>query len=107
MPFPKKFKTRLELTKNNDDIPQHSWLVYAVCECEDDSCGWAGWTLESVIKTDQDQEIQLSCGHHQICPICGKTMFRTNTKIKMEYAKDQSGQLDPGIDYEIEPMKYE
>lgn len=107
MLFPLKFKTILELTKKDVDIPQHAWLVYAVCGCEDDSCGWEGWILESVTKTDQDEMTKLNCDHHQICPKCEKTMFRTNTQIKMEYSKDQSGQLVPGIDYEIEPIKYE
>ncbi len=107
MAFPSKFKDRLELTKKDVDIPRHSWLVYAVCGCEEDSCGWEGWILESVTKTDQDKEIRLNCDHHQICPKCGKTMFRTNTQIKMEYSKDQSGLLGPDIDYESEPMKYD
>jgi hypothetical protein len=107
MPFPLKFRDRLELTKKDIDIPQNAWLVYAVCGCEADSCGWEGWILESVIKTIQDKDIQLKYDHHQICPNCAKTMFRTDTKIKMKYSKDQSGLLTPGIDYETDPMKYE
>jgi hypothetical protein len=107
MPFPIKFKDRLELTLKDLDTPLQAWLVYAVCGCEQDSCGWEGWILESVSKTVQQKEIQLDCDHNQICPKCGKTMFRTNTQIKMEYAKDQSGVLVPGNDYETTPMKYE
>jgi hypothetical protein len=93
MPFPLKFKEKLETTKKDIDIPDEVWIVYAICGCEKDSCGWEGWTLESVLKKMNTKEIQLKCMHDQICPDCGQELFRTDTQIKMKYSKDQSGLL--------------
>jgi len=107
MPFPKKFKERLELTRKDVKIPSESWIVYAVCGCAKDSCGWEGWMIESVSLKNAESEFDLPCMNKQICPNCGKTLFRTDTQIKMQYSEDQSGRLIPGVDFEISPIEYE
>ena len=107
MPFPKEFKERLELTRKDVKIPSEAWIVYAVCCCEKDSCGWEGWMIESVSFKGARNEVALPCMNEQICPKCGKLLFRTDTQIKMQYSEDQSGLLIPGEDYDTSPMKYE
>jgi hypothetical protein len=106
-PFPKKFKNKLELTKADLKIPDEAWLVYAVCGCDDDSCGWEGWMIESASQTNHDPKKQLNCMNEQVCPNCNKMLFRTDSQIKMKYSQDQSGLLVAGKDYDVVPMKYE
>ena len=105
--FPKKFKDRLELTKADLEIPDKAWIVYAVCGCEKDSCGWEGWMIESVSQKIGEKENQLKCMNEQKCPNCGKDLFRTDTQIKMVYSQDQSGLPEPGKDYDVAPIEYE
>jgi hypothetical protein len=107
MPFPKKFKERLELTRKDVKIPSEVWIVYAVCGCEKDSCGWEGWMIESANLKSADDEVALPCIDEQICPNCGKALFRTDTQIKMRYSEDQSDRFIPGVDFEISPIEYE
>jgi len=107
MAFPSKFRDRLELTKRDLKIPTEVWVVYAVCGCEKDSCGWEGWMIESAIKKTTISEATLPCMNEQVCPNCGKILFRTDSQIKMKYSKDQSGLLVQGVDYESSPMEYE
>lgn len=107
MPFPIKFTDKLELTKKDVKIPTEVWVVYAVCGCEKDSCGWEGWMIESATLKNTENEDALPCMNEQVCPNCGKILFRTDTQIKMQYSKDQSGLLIPGEDYDTSPMEYE
>jgi hypothetical protein len=107
MPFPIKFKDRLELTRKDVKIPSEAWIVYAVCGCEKESCGWEGWMIESATLKSADDEVSLPCMNEQICPNCGKAVFRTDTQTKMQYSNDQSGLLIPGVDFETAPIEYE
>jgi len=106
MAFPLKFKNRLELTRADVDLPLEAWIVYAVCGCEHDSCGWEGWMIECVF-SGKDPEKTLKCMNEQICPVCRKRVFRTDTQIRMVYSDDQSGSFVVGKDFESMPMKYE
>lgn len=107
MTFPKKFRERLELTRKDVRIPSEAWIVYAVCGCEKESCGWEGWMIESATLTSADGEVHLPCMNEQICPNCGRALFRTDTQTKMQYSDDQSGHLIPGVGFETPPIEYE
>ena len=103
MTFPLKFKYLLETTKKDIELPKTAWVTYAVCAVEQDSCTWRGWILESI----KGENGELFADNDQICPKCGKQMFRTEVSIKMEPSKDQTSDLIPGKDYEVIPMEYE
>lgn len=103
MTFPLKFKSLLETTANDIELPKTAWVTFAVCAVEQDSCGWAGWILESV----RGKSCELIADTDQICPKCGKQMFRTAASVKMEPSKNQTPDLIPGQDYEVTPMEYE
>jgi len=81
---------RHELTKKDISLPSEAWVVYAVCGIEQDSCGWEGWIIESITSDENNEEIQLKCMNEQICPDCGKSLFRTDTQIKMKYSPNQN-----------------
>ena len=78
-------------------------MTYAVCGIERDSCGWAGWILESA----KGARGELSAATEQTCPACGKPTFRTEVSVKFEPSQDQTPPLIPGKDYKVGPIKYE
>jgi len=104
MPFPLKFRGLLETKPGDVSVPAEIWLSFAVCGVSHDSCGWAGWIIESV--TDKDGK-QLPAATEQFCERCGKPLFRTAVSIKAVPATDQTPTLQPGVDYEVVPMRYE
>lgn len=102
MPFPLKFKARLELSKQDVDTPSEAWITYAVCGCEQEACGWEGWILESVASGEEKKQLRID--DSQRCPSCGKPLFRTEASYRFSVADDQSPVLIEGGDYEaIEP----
>ena len=103
MTFPIKFKSLLETTAEDVELPKTALVTYAVCAIEQDSCTWRGWILESV----KGEIGELIADNDQICPNCGKLVFRTAVSVKMEPSKDQTPELIPGQDYEVAPMVYE
>ncbi|MDH5400806.1 MAG: hypothetical protein OEX02_21815 [Cyclobacteriaceae bacterium] len=103
MAFPLKFKSLLETTAKDVELPKIAWVTYAVCAVEQDSCAWSGWIIESIKGVNGE----LIADTDQVCPHCGKTMFRTDVSIKMEPSKDQTPDMFPGKDYEVTPMEYE
>ena len=103
MTFPRKFKSLLEKTAKDVELPKTAGVTYAVCAVEQDSCGWAGWILESI----KGANGELIADTDQICPQCGKQMFRTEVSVKMEPSMNQTSDLVPGQDYEVAPMEYE
>ncbi len=103
MAFPLKFKSLLETTAKDIELPKTVWVTYAVCAVEQDSCAWGGWILESIKSVNGE----LIADTDQTCPQCGKQMFRTAASVKMEPSKDQIPDLIPGQDYEVTPMEYE
>jgi hypothetical protein len=81
----------------------------------DDACGWGGWILEALYKktgehhaTGTGDEALSMADEDQICPQCGRTLFRTSASIRMERSADQTpvhGQA--GVDYEVSEMRYD
>ena len=113
MPFPKKFKTLLESELKDVEIPDYVWLTYAVCALERDSCGWGGWIIEGAFKKSAVQNATstgdklLNAADEQICPRCGKGLYRTAASVRYEPSKDQTRPLVPDVDYEVLPLEYE
>ncbi len=114
MSFPKKFKKLLETSYNDIDLPDYSWIVYAVCGCDEDSCGWKGWIIDGIFKKDGHQhptgtmDKSLPIAENQNCPICGKQLFRTDVNIKFVPSKNQKPvHGDPNVDYEVKPIQYD
>jgi hypothetical protein len=113
MAFPKKFKNLIELEFKDIEKPDFAWLTYSVCACEKDSCGWGGWMIEWVGKKTKVRyptstgDKTLSAKTEQICPICGKNLFRTEVSIKFVPANDQELPLKKGIDYDTVPIEYD
>lgn len=103
MTFPIKFKRLLETKRGQVEEPILVWLTYSVCGVEKDSCGWGGWILEST----KGLKGELSAFTQQVCPSCGKPLFRTEVTIKFEPSKNQTPELIEGRDYEATPIKYE
>jgi len=104
MSFPLKFRGLLETKPGDVSVPAEIWLSFAVCGVSHESCGWAGWIIESV--TDKDGK-QLSAAMEHICERCGKPLFRTAVSIKAVLATDQTPTLQAGVDYGVVPMQYE
>jgi hypothetical protein len=112
MKFPRKYKNLLEIELKDVEIPDYVWLVYAVCACNKDSCGWRGWMIEFAAKKNKKNHPTstgdkfLSAMDNQICPKCGRVLFRTGASIKLEPSKDQTPPLKEGIDYDVIPIEY-
>jgi len=87
--FPEKFRTLLETTEADVAIPDRIWLSFAVCGCEENSCGWQGWILE-----DGDQE----------CPVCGKLLFRT--QVEKLFMPNPTAPAKIAYEYESVPIRY-
>ena len=106
MPFPNKFRKLIETTSNEVEQPDFVWLVYAVCACEEDSCGWAGWIIDGVFVRKDTSDSLLSSHLCEACPKCGKPLFRTDVTIKYVPSEDQTPRLALGIDYEQGEIEY-
>jgi hypothetical protein len=114
MPFPRKFQPLLELELPDVDRPDYAWLVYSVCACTPDACGWGGWVLDGAfqklspeIRATRRQDKVLPGIYHPGCPRCGKPLFRTGADLRLEPSLDQTPALIPGVDYQVVPMEYE
>ncbi len=105
MTFPRKFKSRLELTKTEVVRPDGAWITYAVCGCERKSCRWEGWILESLTKPGKRAE-QLPTSDPFVCPKCGRELFRTEVSYRFTRSTNQRRQLIPGKDYIALPVHY-
>jgi hypothetical protein len=106
MAFPHKFKKLLESKDNDVDRPDYLWLVYAVCGCEEDSCGWQGWIIDGVFKATCSNDTLLPSAATEDCPNCGKPLFRTEVELKFSPSEDQSGGLIRNVDYEVGEIEY-
>lgn len=110
MAFPRKFKELLETELPDVEQPDYASLTYAVCGCEQDSCGWAGWILEAAFKADGEEHPTWT-GHRVLpsddswkCPRCTKPLFRTGASVKA----DVVGPFPPSrFPYETTPIEYE
>lgn len=107
MVFPKKFKPRLELKAKDLVLPNKTWITYSVCGSYKNSCGWEGWILESVRKKTGKRKNELSIDARQLCPECGKKLFRTEVSLQFTLDRNQAPDLIPGVDYQVVKMKYE
>ena len=106
MPFPRKFKSRLEVTKADVRVPSEAWITYAVCGCEKDSCGWEGWILESVRSKDGKKKEESPIDGSWLCPSCKKPLFRTAVSYRFTPSKNQKPDRVPGIDYIVSKNRY-
>jgi len=105
MGFPLKFKDLLETSADQVEFPDYVWINYAVCGCEKDSCGWEGWILDVAGKINEDgSKIRLNADDDQVCPNCGKQLYRTDISIKCK--PFETFDISK-IDYEIIPMEYD
>lgn len=113
MLFPRRFQQLLETQLDDLDVPDYAWLRYSVCATEPESCGWAGWTIEAVyhktgevLPTGTGDKL-LSALDAQVCPRCGRPLFRTAAGLRLEPSADQQEIHGvPGVDYEVVPMEY-
>ena len=106
MAFPLKYKSLLEIEKKDVSKPSHVWITYSVCAISKKSCGWI---LEGVFSNPKAKagEDLLSSFSEQICPNCGKELFRTNASYRCDISKNQKSIVGvPGVDYTVVPMKY-
>ena len=92
MAFPEKFRHLIDISAADVELPDYLWLTYAVCAIEPDSCGWGGWMLEVAFKKTAERhptstgDKALNAIDQQICPICRKTLFRTEVTRRFEQA---------------------
>jgi hypothetical protein len=105
MPFPRKFKALLE--GSPAVTPDYLWLVYAVCGCERESCGWHGWVIETACCVTGERHATGSGGRlvesddYLRCPKCGRDLYRTDS-VRFDRSPDQTQPGGtPGIDYEV------
>jgi predicted RNA-binding Zn-ribbon protein involved in translation (DUF1610 family) len=114
MALPRKFKHLLELKLKDVETPDYVWITYAVCAMEKDSCRWAGWMIECALKKSKRKKYPTSTGDKllpammdQVCPRCGKTLWRTAASVRMVPSEDQERALVEGRDYTCLPIRYE
>jgi len=115
MPFPLKFKKLIETDLKDVEAPDYIWLNYAVCACDTDSCGWGGWIIEAAYKILGEKEFPTGTGdsllnadYRQVCPRCGKGLFRTGASVRYTPSADQTPVHGmPGIDYDVAEIQYE
>ena len=112
MAFPAKFKDSLELTLEEVERPDYLWLTYAVCGVYEDSCGWEGWVPEAIFRETAERHPtgtgdKLLPGLEDLCPRCGKRLFRTAASLRFEVSDEQTPVREPGKDYEVAQMEYE
>lgn len=89
--YPKTFRHLLELTLSDVERPTHVWLAYAVCAVDRGSCGWGGWLIDGVFATREDSHSEvLQAVMTQICPACGKSLFRTEVQLRFDVSAHQT-----------------
>ncbi|MEN6575954.1 MAG: hypothetical protein ABFD90_06385 [Phycisphaerales bacterium] len=112
MAFPRKFKNLLEIKLKDVETPDHVWITYAVCAVEKNACGWGGWMIEAAFKKGEQRRATagrdklLPAMMDQICPRCGKSLFRTGASLRMAPSADQEPPHNAGDQPSI-PMTYE
>lgn len=112
MSYPRKFQGLLEIERGDVPTPDYVWLVYAVCACFDDACGWGGWMIEAAFQggggghPTSTGDALLPAVDQQVCPRCGREMFRTGASVRMVPSEDQRLPQEPGVDYAVAPIDY-
>ena len=103
---PRKFAPLLEIDRGDVETPDYVWLVYAVCACSEDACGWGGWMIEAAFKKTEERhwtrtgDKLLSAMDEQVCPRCGRETFRTGATLRLVPSEDQKPPWEPGKDYQ-------
>jgi hypothetical protein len=113
MPFPRKFKSLLELELTDLDKPDYAWITYVVCACSKKACGWGGWILEALyqdapeLRQTTRQDKLLNAPYRDRCPRCRRVLFRT-VSLRFEPSANQVPPWGrPGIDYQAASIQYE
>jgi len=112
MSFPRKFRSLIEASPDSVEAPDYVWLVYAVCACTPDACGWGGWMIEAAFKQSSVRhptgtgDRLLSAVDEQRCPRCGRETYRTGVALRVEPSSDQTPVEVEGRDYDVAPIEY-
>jgi hypothetical protein len=110
MAFPRKFQALLEIEKEDMPPPKHLWLVWAVCGCSADACGWQGWILEGAFSTSEPTvgpTYLVPGSYESSCPMCHRELFRTAAAYRFDVSSTQIQPLIPGIDYKTTSIEFE
>ncbi|RPI76185.1 MAG: hypothetical protein EHM45_13680 [Desulfobacteraceae bacterium] len=107
MAFPRKFKHLLEIDKGDITTPSHVWITYCVCAVNKDSCGWGGWTLETVFSDPNSKagENLLPSQTDQKCTACGGVTYRTGVSYRFDLSSNQDSPIDE-FEYDVVPIEY-
>lgn len=110
MALPRKFKHLLEIELSDVEPPDYASLVFCVCACEVDACGWSGWLLEAAFKADGKTHDSwtgdrvLSSDSSFRCPRCARPLYRTGASVRVETV----GPFPPArFEYESLPIEYD
>ncbi|MCC6952980.1 MAG: hypothetical protein IT290_02565 [Deltaproteobacteria bacterium] len=110
--LPMKFRELVDIELSDVEQPDTVWLANAACALTEDACGWSGWILDGVFKTkgsgggaENSAATNLPSPDDQICPRCGKALFRTGVDLKFSTADDQSRTFELSA-YETEPIEF-
>jgi hypothetical protein len=103
MAFPRKFKHLLEIELQDVTAPDEVILTYAVCAVEKGSCGWGGWYIECAFSKGK----LINAMDEQICPRCGKPLYRTGASVRFESSKNQTFMYQEGVNYESDAIEYD
>ncbi len=108
MAFPRKFRELIELREDQVVVPDYVWLAYSVCAVEESSCGWRGWILESAWKQPNEkcvEDVAVEADNEQHCPMCGKTLFRT--EVEKQFWLNPNAEPKNPFSYDTAPIEYE
>jgi len=104
MAFPAKFRSLLEPPSDKVVPPHHVVVTYVACAVEPTSCGWTGWQLEGAYSGEESKfELLLPSRFEQICPECGKEVFRTEFSFRYEL----KGREESTTTFAVLPVEYE
>ena len=111
MALTKKRRGALEdLTPDRLVIPDSVVFTYAVCSVEKDACGWGGWLLEAAfVNSDSEQskpwggKEPLPAVTHQICPRCGRGLYRTDSAQFFNHSSQGSVAADGRLQADDRP----
>ena len=99
----------METAEPHAVVPDEVWLSFALCVVEEDSCGWAGWIIESAWKSrgtgGATDRRAVAAADSQKCPNCGKTSFRTALEKQYMLNPVQPPKLD--YSYDSVPLVFE
>jgi hypothetical protein len=107
-----KFQGLLEIELKDIDVPDYGWVTYSVCGITPEACGCQDWILESLFKGDGitrsasggSGKILSMDNTEQLCPRCGRKLFRTRASLRLVPSVDQAPpQGEQELDYDTVP----